>query len=178
MTRLVRLPEYDIPLTKLISKAIGYIRQHKLENLLISFADSEEDHHGGIYQACSWLYSGMRGERLDGFNIDGVFTPARTCNAVYGTSSEEGLKAKLPNRDVEPHFDVGKHLYWKALSKDGLKKGIRLGLRSRPYPKDALAADREENRMLEAGHRGKGVVDLNVTHEQHKAEEFDGGAEL
>lgn len=182
LTRLVRLPEYDTPLTKLISKSLGHIRQHRLESLLISFADGEEDHHGGIYQACSWLYAGMRGERLDGFNIDGKFTPARTCNATYGTSSEEGLKAKLPNQVVESHFDLGKHLYWKALTKDGLKKAIRLGLSSKPYPRPMLAADRAENKFMEAGHRGKGVVDMDKVmsdfSKYFKPNKFEDGAEL
>lgn len=137
LARLVRLPSYKIPLTQLIAKALGYIRKEKLAELLISFADAEEDHHGGIYQACSWIYHGMRGKRLDGINIDGQFVPARTCNARYGTSSPIILKGQL-KADIVPHFDSGKHCYWKALTKKGMQLALRLGFHSKAYPKPML----------------------------------------
>lgn len=138
LTRLVRLPGYESPLTKLIGKAVGLIRQKKATELIVSFADLEEDHHGGIYQACSWVYDGITETRLDGFNIDGEFVPARTCNQRYKTSSVKSLQAILKGRSVEPHFDQGKHLYWKALSKEGMKMAMSLGLKSQPYPKPML----------------------------------------
>lgn len=140
LSRLVRIPEFDDPMTRLISKSIGYIRKHKLTELVVSFADATQDHHGGIYQSCSWVYDGMRGKRLDGFTIDGEFVPARTCNAVYGTSSETEIleHPKVKGRDVEPHYDDGKHCYWKALSKSGMQLAKSLGLRSTSYPKPML----------------------------------------
>lgn len=139
VTRLVRLPECGAPLTRLLGKAVGYLRgNHKEVTLLLSFADSEEGHHGGVYQACSWVYDGMREERLDGFNIDGVFVAARTCNSTYGTSSVEGLQRKLKGRRVVPHYDSGKHCYWKALSKNGMHKAVEIGLRSAYYPKPLI----------------------------------------
>lgn len=159
LTRLVRLPEYSKPLTKLVSKALGHIRQHSLVDLIVSFADAEEDHHGGIYQSCSWVYDGIRSERLDGFNIDGEFVPARTCNALYGTSSVEMLKKKLADKQVEPHFDSGKHCYWKALNKEGMQKAIRLGLRSRAYPKPMLDGETQVNYAVDLNQR-KGIIDM------------------
>ncbi len=155
LSRLVRLPDYDRPLTKLISKAMGWIRQEKMAELLLSLADLEEDHHGGIYQACSWVYSGVRDERLDGFNIDGVFVPARTCNHRYGTSSEAVLK----EMGATPHYDAGKHLYWKALTKAGMQLAVNLGLRSLPYPKPMLLG-RDTNTTLKADHNRKGVIEM------------------
>lgn len=155
LTRLVRQPNFDVPLTRLISKAVGYIRSQRGTELLISFADVEEDHHGGIYQACSWLYDGLRGSRIDGFNIDGEFVTARQCNHVYGTSSVEELLRTLPDSVVVPHFDAGKHCYWKALSKTGMQLAISLGLGSAPYPKPLLTLDGEFSKTSK-----KGVVRL------------------
>lgn len=156
LSRLVRLPDYDRPLTKLISKAMGIIRAKKAADLLLSLADIEEDHHGGIYQACSWVYGGTRDERLDGFNIDGVFVPARTCNHRYGTSSETVL---AETQGATPHYDAGKHLYWKALTKVGMQMAVNMGLRSLPYPKPMLLG-RENNSGLKAEHNRKGVIEL------------------
>ncbi len=155
LSRLVRLPAYDLPLTKLISKAMGCIRAKKAADLLLSLADAEEDHHGGIYQACSWVYGGTRDERLDGFNIDGKFVPARTCNHRFGTSSE----AVLVEQGATPHYDAGKHLYWKALTKAGMVMAVNMGLRSLPYPKPMLLG-RESNTALKADHNRKGVIEM------------------
>lgn len=40
--------------------------------------------------------------------------------------------------EAVPHFDSGKYLYWKALSKAGKRKADRLGLKALPYPKPIL----------------------------------------
>lgn len=178
LTRLARTPDFADPLTKLISIAMGHIRKNKLTDLVVSFADAEEDHHGGIYQSASWVYDGMRGERLDGINIDDRFIPARTCNAMYGTSSPDALKAKFPDSVVEPHFDMGKHCYWKALSKDGMRRAISLGLKSRPYPKPMLNQESTGNYVVE-NHRRKGVINLPTLERQvtKEIERADGEGE-
>jgi hypothetical protein len=46
------------------------------------------------------------------------------------------VRAKLgPAYTVEPHWDEGKHLYWRALSAAGDAMAGRLKLDRRPYPK-------------------------------------------
>ncbi len=179
LTRLVKLSRYDIPLTKLISKAVGAIRKERMTDLIVSFADIEEDHHGGIYQACSWVYAGVRGKRLDGFNIDGNFVPARTCNAIYGTSSEKQLPNLLSRREVVPHYDIGKHCYWKSLTKDGMKKAIGLGLTSKRYPKPMLILNTDTNATGKSlDHLSKGVIDLKRNKKYHRPNKFSGGDDI
>ena len=58
LCRLVRDENvYPKPiLTHLISESIRFIKRDKKFDLLISFADSTHNHHGGIYQAASWNY--------------------------------------------------------------------------------------------------------------------------
>jgi hypothetical protein len=146
-------------MTQLISKALGYIKKEKLAIMIISFADVEEDHHGGIYQACSWIYHGMRNKRLDGVNIDEQFMSARTCNHRYGTSSVPLLRRKLKGRKVVPHFDSGKHCYWKALSKQGMRLAVNLAFHSRAYPKPMLIGDCPQNYSIDPQQR-KGIVKL------------------
>jgi len=41
----------------------------------------------------------------------------------------------MPGRVIEPHYDEGKHLYWRALSKSGQRKAQELKLATMPYPK-------------------------------------------
>ena len=134
LSRLVRRLDAKPPLSSLISQACRTLAREC--SLVVSFADWTQGHHGGVYQACSWNYGGQRGRNIDGVLIDGTFVPGRSCNNKYGTQSVEKLRGIIgASHDVQPHYDEGKHLYWKALTKDGKRRAARLGLASLPYPK-------------------------------------------
>lgn len=142
LTRLVRLPNYRVPLTRLISLTIKQLRLDKPDtDLLISYADWTHGHHGGVYQAASWNFHEQRKPSCDGCIVDGTFIPGRTCNARFGTRSPSKLKQQL-NCTVEPHYDKGKCLYWKALSHSGKRKAERLNFKKMPYRK----LDKEVNK--------------------------------
>lgn len=142
LVRLVRKEEVEPKphLTRLVGLAVKQIKRERKYDLLISFADSSKGHHGGIYQACSWNYHVQRKSACDGFLINGTFVHRRSCNAKYGTSSTKKLPDLLVLRGIscEPHFDGGKHLYWKALTKKGEQQAVRLGFKNNPYPKPAV----------------------------------------
>lgn len=136
LSRLVR-DDKPRPLTSLISQTCRFAAKNGAD-LIVSFADKTQGHHGGIYQAASWNYDGARERRMDGIIVDGIFIPGRSANSRWGTQSPQKLSALL-RKPVAPHFDEGKHLYWRALSKSGERKAMRLGLRCNVYPKPALA---------------------------------------
>jgi len=73
------------------------------------------------------------------------------------------LKERLPGRAIEPHFDNGKHCYWKALSKDGMKRAVENGLKSYRYPKPML--DRGDTADC---YSTKGKIKLPAVHREHK----------
>jgi hypothetical protein len=139
LARLVRAPRVRAPLTGLIAATARHAAKAGAD-LIVSFADRTQSHHGGIYQAASWKYAGCRDRRMDAVVINGTFHAGRSCNSKWGTQSPDKLRAMLPGRDIEPHFDEGKHLYWRALSREGARKAERLTLASLPYPKPTLAA--------------------------------------
>lgn len=132
--RLVRIDK-QIPLTPLISFSLKALKRRGA-NLLISYADIAEGHHGGIYQAASWQYDGARRPRMNGVVIRGRFVPFRSASNQWGTSNPKKL-SKILGCEVVEHYDEGKHLYWKALGSMGKAKARRLGLRNQPYPKPA-----------------------------------------
>jgi hypothetical protein len=138
LSRLVRAPDVSCQLSGLISATARTVRKSKSIDILVSFADATQGHHGGIYQACSWRYDGQRSRAMDGILLNGVFVPGRACNHKWGTRSPNKLKERFPERDIHPHFDEGKHLYWLPLSRKGEQKAVRMGLSSRPYPKPRL----------------------------------------
>ena len=138
LSRLVRSAGVDLPpLSGLISATVRFIAKRKLADLLVSFADKTQGHHGGVYQAASWNYAGARYRRMDGVVINGTFYAGRSCNSRWGTQSPEKLRALMPGQVIEPHFDEGKHLYWRALTKEGTRRAARLGLGAIPYTKPA-----------------------------------------
>lgn len=143
LSRLVRDDKLTVPLSGLISQTIQAIkRSRKHPGLLVSFADATQRHHGGIYQAASWNYAGRRKAAMDGLLIEGKFVPGRSCNSQYGTRSPTKLAAIFPDLGIQPHYDEGKHLYWKAIDKAGTKAAAALGLACLPYPKPRAARDR------------------------------------
>lgn len=140
LTRLVRHDMFQPPLSSLIATACRDIKREGNADLLVSFADASKGHHGGVYQACSWRYHGQRDRRMDGLLVNGHFVPGRTCNSAWGTQSATAIKQRYGDQvEIEPHYDEGKHLYWRALTKAGVGKARRLGLEDNPYPKSNQA---------------------------------------
>lgn len=138
LSRLVRAPECEVPLTGLISLASKQCKRNGW-HLLVSFADPTAGHHGGIYQAASWRYHAQRGSRMDGVMMAGRFIPGRSCNSTFGTQSLTKLAALFPGVEMVPHYDKGKHLYWRSLSKQGDAMARDLELADMPYPKPQLS---------------------------------------
>lgn len=134
LARLVRAEDVRVNLSHFVAWATKQMK-HRKYDLLVSFADSTHGHHGGIYQACGWNFHGKRDRRMDGLVVNGQFLAGRSCNHDFGTQSPDKLRMEHPSWDVEPHFDDGKYLYWKALNKTGSEKANRLGLERNPYPK-------------------------------------------
>jgi len=127
-------------LTQLIAFGCKHLRRQGW-SLVISFADWTQNHHGGIYQAAGWNYDGQRPPSVDGLMVDGNFVAWRTAAHRWGTPSFRTLRRRarldpnLRNAEILPHYDQGKHLYWKALTVAGASRARRLRFKSGAYPK-------------------------------------------
>lgn len=130
LSRLVRREGANVSLTALIAFACRAAKKEGAD-LLVSFADWTHKHHGGVYQAASWSFDGVRQKQMDGVIVAGNFIPGRSANSAFGTRSPSKL-AEL-GIDAEAHYDEGKALYWRALNSNGKRKAERLGLRSLTY---------------------------------------------
>lgn len=139
LSRLVRHPDCSIPLTGLIASTVRFAsKKQECPGIFVSFADATQGHHGGIYQAASWNYDGKRDSRMDGLTVNGSFIPGRSCNSKWGTQSPTRLKEQHKDWEIIPHFDLGKHLYWRATNRIGRRVATSLGLSCFPYPKPAV----------------------------------------
>jgi hypothetical protein len=120
------------PLSGLIAASCRIIKQRHLADLLISYADTGQNHHGGLYRAASWDYIGLR-PGSDLVVIQGVPIHERTALYRYGTKSLVELRSLLSDETINTSTDAPKHLYAKALTKTGRRDleaiRVRLGPR-------------------------------------------------
>ncbi len=138
LTRLVRLDNIRVPLSRLISLSLKHLKSQGFD-LIVSFADRTQGHEGYVYRASNWKYHGLRDPQNDGLIINGSFIPGRSCNEIYGSRSQDVIKTMLPDSTVEKHFDEGKHLYWYPLNKAGARKAERLDLKNIAWNKKGVA---------------------------------------
>lgn len=135
LSRLCRREDVRPQLSGLIAETARWTKKFGAD-LLVSFADDTHNHHGGIYQACSWAFDGKRERRMDGLVVNGEFVAGRSANSRWGTRSPSRLQQQIgAHHEIVPHYDAGKYLYWRALTRAGRRKAQRLGLQAVAYPK-------------------------------------------
>lgn len=69
LNRLCRVDDWNEPLSQFVSACL---RRLRAENwIVVSFSDTAMNHHGYIYQACNFLYTGCTKERTDKYVPNG-----------------------------------------------------------------------------------------------------------
>lgn len=141
LTRLVRRDDYSGKLSCLVAYSLRWLRANTETPFVLSYADSAQGHHGGIYQACGFIYIGERGVPFDGIagfvDANGAFVHARTLNARYGTHKADFVLTRHPDwsiSEAEP-----KHLYIFPLRQKWATIARQRGWQSLPYPKPSAA---------------------------------------
>lgn len=123
----VALNKHVSPVSRIISIACKMIkRQSPGLRLLVSFADTRENHHGGIYQAAGWIYTGTTNEKFD-FMLGDKLLQRRS----YTGSNFGGTRRRVPEGAVKVLSPV-KHRYVYPL--DPAMRAQVEPLR-KPYPK-------------------------------------------
>lgn len=62
----VALSVHSAPVSRIVAIAIRFLKKQSSKlRLIVSFADQSKGHHGSIYQAGNWLYSGLSGESVE-----------------------------------------------------------------------------------------------------------------
>ena len=102
---------------------------------MVSYADPDQDHHGGIYQAANWIYMGTSQPQRETLREDGSILHKRTAHSRYGTIV--GLKLSRI---------LWKHKYIYAFDKELRTRFLSL---SKPYPKRAASDTIEGPRSID-----------------------------
>lgn len=127
------------PISRILSLALKWLKkQAPGVKLIVSYADPEQGHHGGIYQATNWIYSG-KSQGSEKVYYKGKWVHKRTVDAALG--HHRGFPIKKTE---------GKHTYLMPL--DELTRRRIITLR-KPYPKRAgsIVADAPANHAGDGG---------------------------
>lgn len=95
--------------------------------LIVSYADPEKGHHGGIYQAMGWVYVGTSQSK---------WTANGQHNRIFGTSKARARAIHGPSVLIEEHEPKFKYLY--PLDAE---MRARIAPLAKPYPKRARSID-------------------------------------
>ena len=120
LNRLCRVENLDEPLSCFVSACL---RRFRADNLVIvSYSDTEMKHHGYIYRACNFLYTGITKERTD------KYVEGNKHSRHYDNDKQKGLRK----------VRSAKHRYvYFAMKNKAMKKQAMLALNYAvlPYPK-------------------------------------------
>jgi hypothetical protein len=124
----VALTAHETPVSRIVAIAMRFLKKSNPGlRLIVSFADSSQGHHGGIYQAGNWTYAGRSAGSIE-FYHDGRWKHNREVSGgAFGGARKIADPSKLPQRKTE-----GKYRYLMPLD-DEMRK--RVAPLSQPYPK-------------------------------------------
>jgi hypothetical protein len=138
----VALTKHKTQVTRLISISFIFLKQKFPEfRLILSYADPDQGHHGGIYQGGNWIYAGQT-EPADEYIVNGRKMHGKALR--QSRSSHRFGKVKSANvfewcrKFIDPNAEkvIGsrKHRYLMPLDTEMRVKILPL---ARPYPKRA-----------------------------------------
>tara|TARA_Y100000593_G_C4254426_1_gene308862 strand:+ start:230 stop:946 length:717 start_codon:yes stop_codon:yes gene_type:complete len=134
----VALNDHESAVSRIVAVAIKMLKQRCPGlNMIVSFADTSQGHHGGIYQAGGWVYLGQK--PYHAFRIHGRVVHPKTLHSRFGKGGQsvEWLRNNVdPN--TERFYDEGKHKYAFPLTDEA--RSILDPMRQ-PYPQRATSAD-------------------------------------
>ena len=122
----IALTNHATPVSRISALAVKFLKTQSPDlRLIVSYADPEQNHHGGIYQAGNWLYRGLSASALKVW-YKGKWAHKKTVD-------DAGISQKnLPKKRV-----AGKHTYLMPLDADMRARILPL---AKPYPKRAKQA--------------------------------------
>lgn len=145
----VALNRHQSPVSRIVAVAIRFLRQSNPGlRLIVSHADQNQGHHGGIYQAGNWVYAGTTSPDAAYIDQHGKRWHSRMVSP-NGFKMAYGQKRPVPRpQDCRRIPLAGKHRYLMPLD-DAMRQQIE-PLRQ-PYPKRVRSADSGTADLQSAG---------------------------
>jgi hypothetical protein len=120
LNRVCRVDDFEKPLSHFISRCLRELSQKNL--IIVSYSDMEMEHHGYLYQACNFIYTGKTKARTD------KYTLGNKHSRHYKSKEQVGLR----------RVRSAKHRYvFFAMRNKKIKKQAKdnMAYETLPYPK-------------------------------------------
>lgn len=131
----VALDRHNTPVSRIVSVAIRMLKKQSPKlKCLISYADPAQNHHGGIYQAMNWVYTGTTPPGRGLKDSRGKIHHSRVVSDA-GVNRQFGSMKKVRTWNSGTKIILpGKHRYLLALDDETRSRIEKL---RKPYPKRA-----------------------------------------
>ncbi len=138
LTRIA-LNKHITPVSKILSIAIRFLKQNSPNlKLIISFADPNEGHHGGIYQATNWIYCGKTAKSFKFIDKKGREWHSRQVSEKGYNIQQGNIRKTVKPSECKKIECEGKYRYLMPLDVEIKNKVSKL---AKPYPKRASSKD-------------------------------------
>ena len=157
----VALSRHKTEVSKVLKHAMLFLKRNSPGmRLIVSFADPSEGHHGGIYQAGNWIYTGVQPDSIEYIGPDGKKWHGRMVKKQgWTTCHGKRRKTFTPDQCIAVK-KLGKHRYLMPLDKE-MKKQV--SLLSKPYPKKSSVVSSKIEHLPNQEEEG-GVVPTTTLH--------------
>lgn len=131
----IALTKHLTPVSRIMTLALKFFKKMNPEmKLVLSFADTEVGHHGGIYQATNWVYDGLTNS-ADEYIYKGKKWHGRAFR------KSNGSHLNFVNKGLEIVKGARKHRYLMPLDAEMREKVLPL---AKPYPKRVKQANPDD----------------------------------
>jgi hypothetical protein len=133
LRRLVRHPNYSGFISQLVAFGLQWMKKNTDCEFAFSYADTGQNHHGGIYQATNWKYVGLNKSQNEFVDENNNPVHKRTVSSKLGTARQDVVMRLMPNLKIGK--STQKHLYIFPLKTRWPKIAARHDWEALPYPK-------------------------------------------
>lgn len=142
----IALTSHHTEVSRIIAIACRMLKKQSAGlRLLISYADPTQDHHGGVYQAAGWFYTGRSADDWKAVWPNGKEAHSRIARAHV----QFGVKKTVDISGAKRVPILGKHRYLMPLDAEMRE---RIAPLAKPYPKRAVSVVSDAT----ANHAGEG----------------------
>lgn len=161
----IALTKHITPVSKILSIALKMLSKSQPRlRLVVSYADQDQNHTGGIYQATNWIYTGLYNQGTMGaFIIKGKKTHPKSVHSMGVKQTLESVRKHL-DINASIFYTKGKHKYLMPL--DNEMRSAILPL-TKPYPKRATSIDSDAANIQLAEGGATPTVALNTKESEH-----------
>ena len=155
LTRVALRNHKGVFVSEILSKALNYLKKNQPNLVLIvSYADPNQGHKGGIYQATNWVYAG-RGPSSFKYVRNGQSLHEKSISEFCGRHKAllkdfKGTRLEFVqtywDKNIKRTKTPGKHKYLMPLNKKARRKLKPISL---PYPKRAADGRNMKNIQLD-----------------------------